>query len=106
MLCRGEKSWRGEESEAKSLGEGKPGGKGGIPGKPKLGGRESIEAIETMEMEEGGARVGGEVAGEAEEGEEGGEASLNWVRSVGAGGAGMESILELSVVVTMHLSIH
>ena len=80
------------------MGEGNPGGKGGMPGKP-MGGRESMEAMETMDSDEGGrALAGGEVAGEAEDGEEGGElfASLNWVRSVGAGGAGIESMLELS----------
>ena len=80
------------------MGEGKPGGKGGMPGNP-MGGLESMEAMETMEREEGGkALAGGEVAGEAEDGEEGGElfANLNCVRSVGAGGAGIESILELS----------
>ena len=69
-----------------------------MPGKP-MGGRESMEAMETMDSDEGGrALAGGEVAGEAEDGEEGGEllASLNWVRSVGAGGAGIESMLELS----------
>lgn len=88
------------------MGEGKPGGKGGMPGKP-MGGLESMDAMETMERDEGGrALAGGEVAGEADEGEEGGEllASLNWVRSVGAGGAGIESMLELSSLLSS--SIH
>jgi hypothetical protein len=78
-----------------------------MPGNPKLGGRESMEAMETMVREEGG-RAGGEVAGEAEEGEEGGEAcSLNWVRSVGAGGAGMLNILESWMVVALSIgSMH
>ena len=83
----------------KSLGE-KPWGNGS-PGNPKLGGRESIEAMETMETPEG-AREGGLEAGDRElslSGDlepgpwgPGGEESLNWERSVGAGGAGIEII--------------
>ena len=83
----------------KSLGE-KPWGNGS-PGNPKLGGRESIEAMETMETPEG-AREGGleagdrelSLSGDLEPGPRGpgGEESLNWERSVGAGGAGIEII--------------
>ena len=68
----------------------------GMPGKPKLGGRESIEAIDTMDTPEG-ARLGGLEAGESEESRSGDLASgwsLNWVRSVGAGGCGMEIMLD------------
>ena len=68
----------------------------GMPGKPKLGGRDSIEAIDTMDTPEG-ARLGGLEAGESEESRSGDLASgwsLNWVRSVGAGGCGMEIMLD------------
>ena len=67
-----------------------------MPGKPKLGGRESIEAIDTMDTPEG-ARLGGLEAGDSEESRSGDLASgwsLNWVRSVGAGGCGMEIMLD------------
>lgn len=63
-----------------------------MPGKPKLGGLESMLAMETIETPEG-ARDGGEEAGDTElslsgdlEDIPGGEESLNWDKSVGAGG--------------------
>ena len=68
-----------------------------MPGNPKLGGLESMEAMETMDTPEG-AREGGDDAGDTELSlsgdleEIGGDDSLNWVRSVGAGGCGIEII--------------
>ena len=85
----------------KSLGE-KPWGNPGSPGKPKLGGRDNIDAMLTIETPEG-AREGGLEAGDRElslsgdlDWGWGGDESLNWDRSVGAGGAGIEIIFVCS----------
>ena len=66
-----------------------------------MGGRDSIEAIDTIDIDEG-VKVGGLEAGETEfslSGDFGivGEDSLNWDKSVGAGGCGIVIIVAAGI---------
>ena len=93
------------DSRDKSLGE-KPWGNGS-PGNPKFGGLDNIEAMETIETPDG-ASDGGEEAGDTELSlsgdleDIGGDESLNWLRSVGAGGCGIEIIFSGPSITRCH----